>query len=184
MSRGAAESGGRGFLPARFCRWPLTARQQQVFAAEDGRQRLLLFAVVGKGRGQDTGPQRSVQRMGGAVFLYRSGRAGSTPPAVRYLGISDICTNTSISDRVGYAANRFHAYHSTIAGICVEGVWGKNTKRQPQDQGCPSSKKREMLRFMPENCALSGVLQTCHLLDSLHGKVMVRPIATPGHQAG
>ena len=37
---------------------------------------------------------------------------------------------------------------------------------------------------MPENCALSGVLQTCHLLDSLHGEGQGAAHSHTGHQAG
>ena len=37
---------------------------------------------------------------------------------------------------------------------------------------------------MPENCALSGVLQTCHLLDSLHGVGQGTTHSHTGHQAG
>ena len=49
---GAAKGGGKVFCQHVFA-GGLAAGQQQVFAAEDGRQRLLphLFAVVGKGRG-------------------------------------------------------------------------------------------------------------------------------------
>ena len=37
---------------------------------------------------------------------------------------------------------------------------------------------------MPENCALSGVLQTSHLLDSLHGEGQGTTHSHTGHQAG
>ena len=49
----------------------LSAGQQQVFAAEQRRQRLLphLFAVVGKGRGRDARAQCVRQGMGSAVLL-------------------------------------------------------------------------------------------------------------------
>ena len=68
VPRGAAKSGGKV-----FCQHVFAAGQQQVFAAEDGRQRLFphLFAVVGKGRGGDTRAQRLTERMSGAVFLHR-----------------------------------------------------------------------------------------------------------------
>ena len=57
------------------------AGQQQVFAAEDGRQCLLphLLAVVGKGRCGDARAQRLAERMGGAVFLHRRKQGGVYP---------------------------------------------------------------------------------------------------------
>ena len=69
---GAAKGGGKVFCQHVFA-GGLAAGQQQVFAAEDGRQCLLphLLAVVDKGRGGDARAQRLAERMGGAVFLHR-----------------------------------------------------------------------------------------------------------------
>ncbi len=57
----AAKGGGKVFGQHVFA-GGLSAGQQQVFAAEDGRQRLLphLFAVVGKGRGGMRGRSASL----------------------------------------------------------------------------------------------------------------------------
>ena len=71
VPRGAAKGGGKVFSQHIFT-GGLAAGQQQVFAAEDGRQRLLphFFAVVDKGRGGNARAQRLAERMGGAVFLH------------------------------------------------------------------------------------------------------------------
>ena len=77
---GAAKGGGQ-ILGQHIFAGGLAAGQQQVFAAEDGRQRLLphLFAVVGKGRGGDARAQRLAERMSGAVFLHRRKQGGVYP---------------------------------------------------------------------------------------------------------
>ena len=83
VPRGAAESGGK-ILGQHIFAGGLAARQQQVFAAEQGRQRLLphLFAVVGEGRGRDARAQFGGQRVGGAVLLHRfqQGRVNALLP--------------------------------------------------------------------------------------------------------
>ena len=77
VPRGAAKGGGKIFCQHVFA-GGFSAGQQQVFAAEDSRQRLLphLLAVVGKGRGGDTRAQRLAERMGGAGFLHRRKQGG------------------------------------------------------------------------------------------------------------
>ena len=59
----------------------LAARQQQVFAAEQGGQRLLphLSAVVDEGRGGDAGAQGLRQRVGGTVFFHSAQQVGGDP---------------------------------------------------------------------------------------------------------
>ena len=66
----AAEQGGQ-ILRQHVFAGGFSACQQQVFAAEQRRQRLLphLFAVVGKGRGRDARAQCVRQGMGSAVLL-------------------------------------------------------------------------------------------------------------------
>ena len=80
VPRGAAKGGGKIFCQHVFA-GGLSAGQQQVFAAEDSRQRLFphLFAVVDKSRGGDTRAQRLAERMGGAVFLHRRKQGGVHP---------------------------------------------------------------------------------------------------------
>ena len=70
VPRRTAKGGGKVFGQHVFA-GGFSACQQQVFAAEQRRQRLLphLFAVVGKGRGRDARAQCVRQGMGSAVLL-------------------------------------------------------------------------------------------------------------------
>ena len=144
VPRGAAEGGGE-VLGQHVLAGGLAARQQQVFAAEQGGQRLLphLFAVVGKGRGRDAGPQRSVQRMGGTIFLYRrkQGRVHALLP--QRLKKFRHCTIHLDALPVVCSKPAAQPYHSTIAGICVGGVRGKTAKRGSPDRDRPSSHEKE-----------------------------------------
>ena len=144
VPRGAAEGGGE-VLGQHVLAGGLAARQQQVFAAEQGGQRLLphLFAVVGKGRGRDAGPQRSVQRMGGTGFLYRrkQGRVHALLP--QRLKKFRHCTIHLDALPVVCSKPAAQPYHSTIAGICVGGVRGKTAKRGSPDRDRPSSHEKE-----------------------------------------
>ena len=110
-----------------------------------GGQRLLphLFAVVGKGRGRDAGPQRSVQRMGGTIFRYRrkQGRVHALLP--QRLKKFRHCTIHLDALPVVCSKPAAQPYHSTIAGICVGGVRGKTAKRGSPDRDRPSSHEKE-----------------------------------------
>ena len=70
VPRRTAKGGGKVFRQHVFA-GGFSACQQQVFAAEQRRQRLLphLFAVVGKGRGRNARAQCVRQGVGSAVLL-------------------------------------------------------------------------------------------------------------------
>ena len=80
VPRGASEGGGEVF-GQHVLAGGLAARQQQVFAAEQGGQRLLphLSAVVDEGRGGDAGAQGLRQRVGGTVFFHSAQQVGGDP---------------------------------------------------------------------------------------------------------
>ena len=58
---------------------PKAAGQQQVFAAEDGRQCLLpdLPAIIGKAGSRDAGAQGLGQSVGGAVIFHSTQQVGA-----------------------------------------------------------------------------------------------------------
>ncbi len=152
------------------------ACQQQVFAAEQRRQRLLphLFAIVGKGRGRDARAQCVRQGMGSAVLLDRYQQSGVYALLPQSFKEIRHCTNTSMLCRLSGSKPAAQLYHSTIVGICVGGTWRKNSKERRPQQGPPlfheERRNGKTLRIVRENCAGSGVIQTRHLLDGLHGE--------------
>ena len=84
---GAAKSGGQ-ILGQHIFAGGLAAGQQQVLAAEQGRQCLLpdLTAIIGKAGNGDTGAQGLGQSVGGAVFFH----------SVQQVGLMPSCRNVSI----------------------------------------------------------------------------------------
>lgn len=75
---GAAKSGGQ-ILGQHIFAGGLAAGQQQVFAAEQGRQCLLpdLPAIIGKAGNGDAGAQGLGQSVGGAVFFHSAQQVGA-----------------------------------------------------------------------------------------------------------
>ena len=80
VPRGASEGCGEVF-GQHILAGGLAARQQQVFAAEQGGQRLFphLSAVVDEGRGGDAGAQGLRKLVRGAVFFHSAQQVGGDP---------------------------------------------------------------------------------------------------------
>ena len=79
MSHAGRPKAAARFSASTFFAGGLAADQQQVFAAEQGRQCLLpdLPAIIGKAGNGDAGAQGLGQSVGGAVFFHSTQQVGA-----------------------------------------------------------------------------------------------------------